>query len=199
MSYYRREVGGWRSFNLDRDMGLTCIGKLGRPVLVFPDGGPAETFDSDGLGALQGLVDDGRFKLYVVDVLSRQREPRFDADDPASAIALQQAYDHYIVDEVLPFIQHDCRHGGIHIITLGFGAGAFHALNSACRHPHLFETAIALSGDYELDALARAAGTPESYFQNPPAFLPGLDDLTYLPLLRGRSVFFPRSESDELR
>ena len=54
---------------MDRPGTLIRYGHFGRPVLVFPsEQGRAWDYESNGMvGAVSGLVDAGRVKLYCVD------------------------------------------------------------------------------------------------------------------------------------
>ena len=49
-------------------------GYWGRPVLVFPsEQGKARDFENNGMvGAVAGLLDEGRLKLYCVDTVNNQ-------------------------------------------------------------------------------------------------------------------------------
>ena len=56
---------------IDRGMTVIQYGYYGRPVLVFPsEAGRAWDFENNGMvGAVTGLIDEGRIKLYCVDSL----------------------------------------------------------------------------------------------------------------------------------
>ena len=90
------------------------------------------------------LIDGGRVKLYCVD--------SFDAASWSNqSVPLEERarahgrYESWILDEVVPFIQHDT---GGEIIT-GGRLGAFHAANFALKRADLFPLAICMSGNYD--------------------------------------------------
>ena len=119
-------------------------GHYGRPVLVFPaEGGSAWDYESNGMvGAVGGLVEAGRAKLYCVDA--------FDSGERSS-------YESWIIDQVVPFIHHDLG-GAQDIVTTGCSMGAFHAANFVLRRADLFTLAVCLSGNYELGITGEVSG-----------------------------------------
>jgi esterase/lipase superfamily enzyme len=110
-------------------------GHYGRPVLVFPsEGGSAWDYESNGMVAAVGeLIVAGRVKLYCVDA--------FDSGE-------RWRYESWIIDQVVPFIQHDLG-GPQDILATGSSMGAFHAANFVLRRADLIPAAICLSGNYE--------------------------------------------------
>jgi esterase/lipase superfamily enzyme len=119
-------------------------GHYGRPVLVFPsEGGNAWDFEGNGmLGAVSGLVEAGRAKVYCVDA--------FDSGD-------RSLYESWILDQVVPFI-HDDLGGPQDIVATGCSMGAFHAANFVLRRADLVPAAICLSGNYEFGVTGEVAG-----------------------------------------
>jgi esterase/lipase superfamily enzyme len=126
---------------------VAAYGHYGRPVLAFPsEGGKAYNWQDNGMiDALAELLNGGRIKLYCVD--------SFDATSwsnqsiPLEERAAQHGrYESWILDDVVPFIQHDT---GGEIITTGCSLGAFHAANFALKRADLFPLAICMSGSYD--------------------------------------------------
>ncbi len=108
---------------------VVAYGHYGRPVLAFPsEGGRAYDWQDNGMiDAIGDLLEAGRVKLYCVS--------SFDAESWSNqSIPLEQRarehgrYESWILDDVVPFIQHDT---GGEIITTGISLGAFHAANFA--------------------------------------------------------------------
>ena len=92
---------------------LIVHGHYGRPVLVFPaENGSAWDYESNGMvGAVGGLVEAGRAKLYCVDA--------FDSGE-------RSRYESWILDQVVPFIHHALG-GAQDIVTTGCSMGGYHA------------------------------------------------------------------------
>jgi esterase/lipase superfamily enzyme len=145
---------------------VVAYGHYGRPVLAFPsEGGKAYDWQDNGMiGALGELLEAGRIKLYCVD--------SFDAASWSNqAIELEERarthgrYESWILDDVVPFIQHDT---GGEIITTGISLGAFHAANFALKRADLFPLSICMSGSYD-PTLWNGWGErgDATYFNNP--------------------------------
>jgi len=143
-------------------------GHWGRAVLAFPsERGKAWDFESNGMiGAMEGLLDAGRLKVYCVD--SYDAASWSNQEIPVEGRARQHdRYESWILGDVLPWIYQDC-HGAIDVVTLGCSLGAFHAANFALKRADLFPRAMCLSGTYDPAAWngwgERGTAT---YFNNP--------------------------------
>ena len=101
-----REYHRWFSPRLERDMELLEFGHAGEAVLVFPTRqGRFFDYENWGLvGALRESIERGRFRLFCVDSVDsealycRCRPPR-------ERIVRHQAYERYVLDEVLSLIR----------------------------------------------------------------------------------------------
>ena len=81
------------------------------------------------------------------------------------------------------------------LIAHGCSLGAYHAVNIALRHPHLFGKVVALSGRYDLTTQIGAyrglfdGYYDESiYFQMPSHYLPNLEDPYHLDAIRRMEI-----------
>jgi esterase/lipase superfamily enzyme len=119
-------------------------GHYGRPVLVFPsESGSAWDYENNGMvGAVGGLVEAGRVKLYCVDA--------FDSGE-------RWRYESWILDQVVPFIHEDLG-APQDILATGCSMGAFHSANFVLRRADLIPAAICLSGNYEFGVTGEVAG-----------------------------------------
>jgi esterase/lipase superfamily enzyme len=165
---------------------VVAYGHWGRPVLAFPaERGRAWDWRDNGmLGAVEGLIDDGRIKLYCVD--------SFDAASwsndtlPLEQRAQQHGrYESWILDQVVPAIQGDSG-GTTEIVTTGISLGAFHAVNFALKRADVFPLAIGLSGNYDPAAWNGWGERGDAtYFNNPLDYVAHLDG-EHLEWLRSR-------------
>ena len=169
----------WYSPSLHREMALKVYGHWGMPFLVFPCS-LGRYFDYEGMGMIDQIaefIDAGRVKLFCVDSVDAESWYNF-AASPADRNARHQAYDSYIVDEVIPFIRNHCNQPEVRVMTNGCSMGAYHAVNCFLKHPDLFAGTIALSGLYRLDHTEfglTAADIPSVYFNSPLHYLPDLN------------------------
>ncbi len=143
-------------------------GHWGRPVLVFPaEQGRATDFESNGMvGAVAGLIDAGRLKLYCVDSYDAQSWSSHQL--PLEERARQHGrYESWILNEVTGWIHADCG-GAIEVATLGCSLGAYHAANFALKRADRFPLALCFSGNYD-PASWNGWGErgSDAYFNNP--------------------------------
>jgi len=178
----------WRSSRLGRDMALKVYGHWGSPVIVFPCS-RGRYFDYEGMGmvdAIAGFIDSGKIKLFCVDSVDEQSWYDF-AAAPADRNDRHEAYERYVLDEVVPFIWNHCRSSQQRVMANGCSMGAYHAVNFFLKHPDVFAGTIALSGLYRLDRpefQLTADDLPAVYFNSPITYLTGLSDPWYLERYR---------------
>lgn len=183
-----RESTSWRSERLGRDVKVVRWGEVGTPVLIFPTAaGDAEECERFlMIDALSPLMEAQRIKVYSVDSIGTQAI----LDDELSreaAARVQNRFDEAIYREVVPAIRADCRDDGIEVIVAGASLGAFNALAAITRHPDVFQTAICMSGTYDLTRWMTRS-SQDWYFSSPLDFLPGLGEGALLDKLRERFV-----------
>ncbi|MET0836038.1 MAG: alpha/beta hydrolase-fold protein, partial [Thermoleophilaceae bacterium] len=165
---------------------VVAYGHWGRPVLAFPAerGGPWEYENRSMIGAVAGLLEGGRVKLYCVD--------SFDSASWSNASLTLEArarehgrYESWILDEVVPWIHADCG-GPQEIATVGVSLGAYHAVNFAFKRADLFPLALGLSGNYDPASWDAWGERGEAtYFNNPTDYLAHMGG-DHLEWLRGR-------------
>jgi esterase/lipase superfamily enzyme len=185
----RKDYFGWHSDRLPCPARVVRWGHYGKPVLLYPTaGGDCEEAERQGLiASLSGLIDGGRIKVYSVDSvagqhwMSRQHSPEY-------CSRVQNLYDAYIYEEVVPLIRNDCSSPGIEILATGASIGAFNAVASLCRHPDAFWLALGMSGTYDLSHYLHGRWNDDFYFSSPLHFMPGLPEGWQLDALRRRFV-----------
>ena len=182
----------WFSPSLGREMAFKVYGHWGVPILVFPCS-LGRYYDYEGLGMIDAItefIDGGIIKLFCVDSVDAESWYNFSVS-PAARNARHEAYDSYIVKEIVPFIRNHCNQPDVRIVANGCSMGAYHAVNSFFKHPDLFAGTIALSGLYRLDRTEfglSEADMPAVYFNSPLNYLPGLDDQWYLNWYRRSDI-----------
>lgn len=184
-----KEVSRWWTHHLECHVNVARWGHWGLPVLLFPTaGGDAEEIERMGvIGALWPLIEGGRIKVYSCDSVAGRAW--ISKEHGAGHCAfLQNQFDAFIRDEVVPAIRTDCRSDEVLITAAGASIGAFNAVAAVCRHPDVFQTAIALSGTYDLEKLFGFQGDQAFDFASPLLFVPHLGEGAQLDLLRHRFI-----------
>lgn len=197
-----REYHKWWSDNLQRDMELLIFGHAGAKVLIFPtrDG---RFFEYEKLGivaALKHKIDQGWLQLYCIDAVYSES---FYCNwaHPSGRIQRHIAFEDYVLDEVIPFMNrqnpHEC------IISHGLSLGAFHAANIAFRHPQLFKKLVAFSGRYDLtlniecfNDLLDGFYNEDVYFHTPSHFLPNIECDALLSKLKEMDIIIVIGNED---
>lgn len=197
-----REYHRWFSPHLGRDMELLVFGHAGARMLVFPtrDG---RFFDYENWGlvhALRAPLEDGRIQLFCLDSVDRESLYCFGCH-PQDRIARHLHYEAYVLDEVLLWTRQ--KNPDPFVIAHGCSLGAFHAVNIAFRHPHLFGKVVALSGRYDLTVAVRSFPAlfdghydQTVYFNTPSHFIPRATDPHLLHLLRRLEIVLAVGEED---
>jgi esterase/lipase superfamily enzyme len=168
---------------------LVAYGHYGRPVLAFPSqqGGPGQYEDFGMVGAVGGLLEAGRVRLYCVDSFD---SASWHADDlPLEERARRHAtYERWIVEDVVPWI-HDDLGGPAEITLTGVSFGAFHAANFSLKRADLFPFAICQSGVYDVSVVGWGERGDAVYFNNPMDYVSHLHG-DHLEWLRSRVSLF---------
>ena len=109
-----------------------------------------------------------------------------------------RAYEHFILETLVPFIRQDCRQPHARMVAAGCSMGAMYSSLFALKFPETFKQALCMSGRYRGASFVKGGGYDESlYFNDPLAFLPGLEGAalervrrnTHLTLVVGRGAF----------
>jgi esterase/lipase superfamily enzyme len=112
-------------------------------------------------------------------------------------------YEQYILREVLPLIHSKNKKG--FVMTAGCSLGAYHAVNIALRHPHLFGKAIGMSGRYDLTIsssnfkdLFDGYRDENVYFHMPAQYIPNLTDERLLNQVRKLQIVIAVGREDSI-
>jgi esterase/lipase superfamily enzyme len=180
-----------------RDMEMLLFGHYGTPMIVFPtDGGRFHDVEDNGMvGAVSHLIDAGKLKLYCPESLDNESWLRQDIDAHWRGVR-HNAYQDFIVKDLVPAVRMDCQSNDAKIALAGCGLGAYHAANFALKFPHLFNYALCMSGRYDLEKITGLSNSQEVYFNNPTAYVPNLQGealeqirQTHIVLVCGQGAF----------
>lgn len=144
-----REYHKWHSPALNREMELLVFGHAGARVLVFPSRKRRffEYEDHGMIDALRHRIEAGELQLLCVDGVDEESLYCFDIS-PEQRIKRHLEYEHYILEEVLPFFAK--LNPRTPLTAHGCSFGAYHAVTLALRHPQHFARAVGFSGRYDL-------------------------------------------------
>lgn len=184
------------SSNLGRDMEFQVYGHAGKPVLVFPsqDGRWFDYADNGMIDAAAPYIDAGRIQMFCIDSNDQNSWSRVNDWDNRNRIEQQEAYYHYVVDELVPRIYdiNTAANGGHKadgILTTGCSMGGSHALNFLLRRPDIFSGCIALSGAYNARLFFPDYMDDLVYNNSPVDYINGMPyDHPYVEMYRHRDI-----------
>ncbi len=187
----KRKYHKWYSPNLDQQMELLVFGDRGTPVLFFPTR-TARFYDYENwrvIRAMASKINDGYLQIFCVDSVDAQSF-YCKKKQPQQRIERHLDYENYILQEVLPLIKY--KNQKDFLIAAGCSLGAYHALNIALRHPHLFNKVVGMSGRYDLTKscacnfhdLFDGYRDETIYYNMPTRYLPNITDEKLLEQIR---------------
>jgi esterase/lipase superfamily enzyme len=191
-----REYHKWHSPHLNRDIELLVFGYAGKPILFFPTR-TARFYDYENwkvIEAVRKKIEKGRLQIYCVDSIDQES---FYCSwlHPSQRILRHIQYENYILYEVLPLIR--LKNPNYPITSAGCSLGAYHAMNLALRHPHLFYKAVGMSGRYDLTKqienfrdLFDGYCDENIYYNTPNLFIPNLHDAHIIRDLKKMEIIF---------
>lgn len=160
---------------MGRKYHLWKYGDFGMPLLVFPSAaGMAHEWDAHGMiEALEPLINGGKIKAYCTESNVAEAFTRKE-NDAAWRISRHVLYDRFIMEALVPWIREDCRTPDIPLACTGTSLGGYYAANFALKYPETFRYALCMSGRYDITHFTEGFTNDEVFFNNPLAFVPGL-------------------------
>lgn len=181
-----RHLFGWRSPRLGIEMPIVSYGDRGHPLLLLPTA-QADYLENERfwlIKAIEHHIFAGKCRVFSIDSINRHAWMNRDVPLPEAA-RRQALYASYIEEEVVPYIRNAIDNPRARVAISGASFGAFHAANQFFRRPDLFDTLIAMSGFYDLDAdYTKGYSDDNVYFNNPSAYIANMNDERTLHLLR---------------
>lgn len=184
----QREIHKWKSENLQKSMEVAVYGHYGFALLMFPTAG-ADYLEYERfylIDSIAEFINNGTLKVFSINSINNESWMNKDLD-PSEKAERHEKYNHYVIEEVLPFIKEHCR-GEVPIVTSGASIGAYHAANTFFRRPEMFAGLIAMSGIYDLKYYTDGYFDDICYFNSPVDYLPGLTDEKFLSSMRKKNI-----------
>jgi esterase/lipase superfamily enzyme len=154
---------------------MWCFGHAGLPLIAFPsNAGVAHEWQKSGMiEALAPLIARGRMRVYCPETnVSRS----FSGDGPLEhRMAHHHAYERFVLETLVPYIERECGMRGVPITASGCSVGALYTALFVLKFPETFRRGLCLSGRYRAARFFGGAYNEDVYFNDPLAFLPGLE------------------------
>ena len=191
----KEEYFKWHSDYLNREFEMLVFGHSGYPVILFPPsrGRFYDNKEFGMIGSAADLIDQGKIKIYCPDSADAQSWYNFSIN-PSERVTTHIAYENTIINEVIGYIKHDT--GLDKTAATGCSLGAYHAANLAFRHPDLISHVFGMGGIFNIKQFIFGFYDDNSYFNNPPDYLPNLNDPWYLDRIREMKIVLGTGSDD---
>ncbi len=157
------------------------------PLLIFPSqDGMCDNYESFGMiDNIADYIESGRVHAFSVDAIDQESWSATWRDKHERG-QTQEAYYHFVVDELVPWL-YGLMGNGIPMTVTGCSMGANHAAIVALRRPDLFYGMMALSGVYDAAYFTDGYMDGNWYDNSPSRFLPNLPpDHPYIKMYNER-------------
>jgi esterase/lipase superfamily enzyme len=191
----KEEYFKWHSYYLNREFEMLVFGHTGYPVILFPTekGRFYDNKDFGLIGSAVELIERGRIKIYCPDSFDSHSWYNYSVN-PSERVLTEIAYEDTIISDVLGYINHDT--GLEKAAAAGCSFGAYHAANLAFRHPDLISHLFCMGGTFNIKRFIFGYYDDNCYFNNPPDYLPNLNDPWYLDRIRQMGIVLGTGDHD---
>ena len=189
------EYHKWFSPALGRDMELKVYGHGGMPVIVFPTsmGSFHQYADMGMIHVMAHKYESGELQAFCVDSVDSESWYNRSIAPRDRAIRHMQ-YEQYIMSEVLPFVRG--KNPSEWVAVHGCSFGGYHCVNFALRHPDLVSGCYSFGGAFDIKQFLNGYYDENCYFNNPPDFLPNLNDGWYWDRYQNMRMVLATGETD---
>ena len=174
---------------------MLVFGHWGYPVVAFPTS-KARYYELKDFGLIysaQHLIDSGKIKIYCPDSIDPESWYNYSIH-PADRVKTHIGYENLILNDVIEFAKHET--GEKRVAVAGCSFGAYHAANLAFRHPDKVSYVISMGGAFDIKQFIMGYYDDDCYFNNPPDYLPNLNDEWYLSRIKKMGIVLGTGEWD---
>lgn len=179
-----KNLTSWYSHRLQREMPVAVYGHYGFALLLIPTAA-ADYLEYERFGLIDAIrphIEGGMLKLYSVNSMNNESWMNKPAH-PKHKTWIHSQFNHYIYEEVVPFIKNTSGYD-TPIIICGASFGALHSMNLFLKRPDLLSGVIAMSGVYDLTEYSGGHFDEDVYFNSPQHYMPNLTDHNILEQIR---------------
>ena len=191
-----KELFGWYSPALGKDMPIATYGHYGFSLLMIPTAA-ADYLEYERfqlIDAISSFIDAGKVKVFSINSINNESWLNNDMEGAHKAIRHNQ-FNEYVFNEVIPHIK-NATSWDTPIITTGASFGALHAMNLFLKRPDLINGAISMSGVYDLTEYTKGYYDEQVYFNSPIHYIPNLNDHDILEQIRRGRIIIATGSGD---
>lgn len=179
-----REITGWFSPALGKEMPIVTYGHYGFALLLVPTAA-ADFLEYERfqlIDVLAPYINTGKLKVFSINSINNESWLNNNMAGEHKAIRHNQ-FNEYVHNEVVPFIKNSTSWDTPLIIS-GASFGALHSMNLFLKRPDLINGVISMSGVYDLAEYSKGFFDEQVYFNSPVHYIPNLNDQWYFDNIR---------------
>jgi esterase/lipase superfamily enzyme len=179
-----RHLTGWYSERLGKEMPVAVYGNYGFALLLVPTAA-ADYLEYERfqlIDSISHFINSGKVKVFSINSINNESWLNNHMDPRHKAIRHQQ-FNHYVYEEVIPFIKTNTSQE-TPIIICGASFGALHSMNLFLKRPDLINGVIGMSGVYDLTEYTKGYFDDDVYYNSPQHYMPNLNDHHVLEQIR---------------
>lgn len=163
------------SESLGQETEMLEFGDSGKPVILFPTsmGRFFQNKDFKLIDTVAEQVNSGKIKIYCPDSIDEQSWYN-KLIQPADRVLNHLKYDNFIMNEIVPKALAET--GAEQVIFAGCSFGAYHATNFGFKYPKITSHILNMGGAFDVKMHLRGYYDDNVYYNNPPDFIPNLED-----------------------
>jgi esterase/lipase superfamily enzyme len=185
----------WHTLYLNREFNMLVFGHAGIPVVLFPTAQEKYyTYKDNGLiNSVSNFIEEGKIKIYTPDGIDNDSWYNYSIH-PADRVKTHIAYENVILHDVVEFAIYESDREKV--IVGGCDFGGYHAYNFAFKHPDKVEGIISMGAFFDIKRFIYGYYDDNCYFNNPPDYMPNLEDPWYLDRIKEMKIILGSGEWD---
>jgi esterase/lipase superfamily enzyme len=179
-----RNITSWYSPRLEKEMPIAVYGYYGFSLLLVPTAA-ADFLEYERFQLIEALaphINAGKIKVFSINSINNESWLNSHMD-PRHKVMRHNQFNHYVYEEVLPFVKNSTSQNNP-VIICGASFGALHSMNLFLKRPDLINGVIAMSGVYDLTEYTKGYYDEDVYFNSPQHYMPNLSDHDILQQIR---------------
>ncbi len=179
----REDFHKWGTLYLQREFEMLVFGHKGFLVILFPTENGRYFINKDfGLiNSASQFINEGKIKIYCPDGIDAESWYNYSIA-PADRVKTHISYENVVLNDIIEFAKYE---SGMEKVGLaGCSFGGYHAVNLALKHPEHVRFVISMGGFFDIKRFIYGYYDDNCYFNNPPDYLPNMDDPWFLDEIR---------------
>lgn len=174
---------------------MLVFGSTGFPVIVFPTS-RARYYQAKDFGlinSVEHLINSRKVKIYCPDSIDDASWYNTSIN-PADRVKTHIAYEQVILNDVIKFAFHET--GFDKAAVAGCSFGGYHSSNIAFKYPDKVGYLFSMGGASNIKRFLDGYYDDNCYFNNPPDYLPNLNDDWYIGKIKEMGIILGTGEFD---